>query len=819
MTTNVRRSSPRVAGFLAAVALASTVPLVAHQAQPPAAAATRALTVEDYARAERFMGYNTTPLVFRMAVRPTWLADPSRRSPRAESRGDDRFWYRNTIPGGSEFILVDPVRVTRERAFDHERLAAALSAAAAAKYSALTLPFNEFELSGDERSIEFVAAKRRWSCDRQGTACTARGDAPAEGNRAAFGPGAAPRTSVPSPDGKLVAFVRDHNLWVRESSGARETQLTTDGIKDFAYATNDAGWTRSDTPVVLWSPDSKKIATFRHDSRGVGEMYFVNTVVGHPTLTALKYPLPGDDKIFMIERVVIDVDLKKVTKLDLPIDPHRSTLCDHVVCGGTWADVQWSDDSREVAFVSTSRDHKREDMRIADATTGAVRSVLSERTETFFESGQGRVNWRYLPTTKEILWFSRKDDWGHLYVHDAGTGLQKTRITAGEGNVTQVLRLDEAARTIYFQGVGKERGRDPYFRHLYRIGLDGKGQTLLTPENADHTVDLSPSGKYFVDTYSTPDTPPVSVLRDADGKVVLTLEKAGTSQLMAAGWKPPMPITVKARDGKTDLYGLLFRPTSFDPSRRYPIINSIYPGPQTGSVGGRGFSAARGDAQAIAELGFIVVQIDGMGTPWRSRTFHEAYYGDMGDNTLPDQVAGMKELASRFAWIDLERAGIYGHSGGGFAAAGAMFRYPDFFKVGVSQAGNHDNRIYEDDWAEKWQGLLVKKADGTSNYDNQANQMHAKNLKGKLLLAHGTMDTNVPVYSTLLVVDELIKANKDFDLILLPNRGHGFGSEPYMVRRRWDFFVKHLLGAEPPAGYELRGPQPPRPTTTPAPPG
>ncbi|MGE3191116.1 MAG: alpha/beta hydrolase family protein, partial [Vicinamibacterales bacterium] len=253
----------------------------------------------------------------------------------------------------------------------------------------------------------------------------------------------------------------------------------------------------------------------------------------------------------------------------------------------------------------------------------------------------------------------------------------------------------------------------------------------------------------------------------------------------------------------TDLYGLMYRPTDFDPMKRYPIINHIYPGPQTGSVGSRSFQASRGDAQSIAELGFIVVEIDGMGTPWRSRAFHEAYYGDMGDNTLPDQVAGMKDLASRYPWIDIDRAGIYGHSGGGFATAGAMFRYPDFFKVGVSQAGNHDNRIYEDDWGEKWQGLLKKGPDGTSNYDDQANQNHAKDLKGKLLIAHGTMDTNVPPNSTLLVVDALIKANKDFDLIMFPNRSHGFGNEPYMVRRRWDYFVKYLLGAEPPREYRI----------------
>jgi dipeptidyl aminopeptidase/acylaminoacyl peptidase len=250
----------------------------------------------------------------------------------------------------------------------------------------------------------------------------------------------------------------------------------------------------------------------------------------------------------------------------------------------------------------------------------------------------------------------------------------------------------------------------------------------------------------------------------------------------------------------------MFRPSNFNPAKKYPIVNHIYPGPQTGSVGGRNFLPPRGDCQALAELGFIVVEIDGMGTPWRSKKFHEAYFGNLGDNTLPDQVTGMKQLAAKYPWIDLDRAGIYGHSGGGFATADAMFRYPDFFKVGISEAGNHDNREYEDDWGEKWQGLLKTNSDGSTNYDNQANQLQAKNLKGKLLLAHGTMDNNVPPYNTLLVVNELIKANKDFDLLMLPNRNHGFGNEAYMVRRRWDYFVRNLLGAEPPAEYELKPP-------------
>ena len=436
-----------------------------------------------------------------------------------------------------------------------------------------------------------------------------------------------------------------------------------------------------------------------------------------------------------------------------------------------------------------------------------VRDVLEETAPTFFESGNGRVNWYYLPASNEAIWFSERDNWGHLYLYDLETGRLKNRITSGEGNVTQLLRVDEKSRTLYFLGVGRERGRDPYFVHLYRVGFDGKHLALLTPEDATHDVALAPSGRFFVDSYSRPDVPPVAVLRDDEGKLLATLEKADISRLLAAGWKPPLPFTVKARDGTTDLYGLMYPPTNLDRARKYPIVNHIYPGPQTGSVGGRAFSAARTDCQALAELGFVVIELDGMGTPWRSKKFHEAYYGNMGDNTLPDQVTGMKQLAQRYSWIDIDHAGIYGHSGGGDAAAGAMFHYPDFFKVGISESGNHDNREYEDDWGEKWQGLLQKKPDGTTNYDGQANQNFARNLKGHLLLAHGTMDNNVPPYNTLLVVSELVKANKDFDLILFPNRGHGYGPDAnYMTRRRWDYFVRYLLGAEPPAGYALHAP-------------
>ncbi|HEX6627714.1 MAG TPA: DPP IV N-terminal domain-containing protein [Gemmatimonadaceae bacterium] len=707
--------------------------------------AQQRVTAADYARAERFLMDSVLPYVSGIGVQPVWLSG-------------NRVAYRNPTRGAPGIILVDPTRGTRLACSpDTDRCGGAL----------------------DSREVSRLQPAQQ------------RGPA-------------GPPVAL-SPDGSKAAFIRNYNLWVRDVASGRETQLTTDGQKDFGYATDNAGWVKSDRPVLVWSPDSRKIATFQQDDRPLGEMYLVNTSVGHPTLQAWKYPLPGDSAISMLQRVVIDVDAPRVVRFQMAPDAHRSTLCDHVVCRGQpgWADVEWYPDGSHVAFVSTSRDHKHEVLRVADAATGAIRDVLREDVATQFESGNGLVNWHVLPASNEVVWFSERDNWGQLYLYDLNTGQLRSKITSGEGNVAQVRRIDEKNRIIYFVGNAREKNRDPYFRHFYKIKMDGSGLTLLTPENADHDISLAPSGDYFVDTYSRPDQPPVTVLRDLNGKTVLTLERADLSRLQARGWKPPTPITVKARDGKTDLYGLMYLPTKLDRNRKYPIVNHVYPGPQTGSVGGRGFSPARGDAQALAELGFVVVEIDGMGTPWRSKSFHDAYFGKMGDNTLPDQVAAMRELARRYPFIDINRAGIYGHSGGGFAAADAMFRYPNFFKVGISEAGNHDQRNYEDDWGERYQGLLTRTTEG-DNYAPEANQLLARNLKGKLLLAHGTMDDNVPPYNTLLVVNALIAANKDFDLLLLPNRSHGFGNEPYMVRRRWDYFVKNLLGAEPPKEYEIR---------------
>jgi len=608
-----------------------------------------------------------------------------------------------------------------------------------------------------------------------------------------------------SPDGKYEAFIRDWNLWMKNLETEEETQLTTDGVKDFGYATDNAGWRHSDRAIVSWSPDSKKIATYQQDQRHVNEMYLVKTKVGAPELEAWKYPLPGDEEIIKIHRVIIDVSVDpKITRLRLAPDDRRGTLCDDISCEGGFDDVAWSKDCTKLVFVSTSRDHKEAHVRMADTETGEVKEIFEEIVETQYESGQGGINWRYFSETNEIIWYSERSDWGHLYMYDATTGALKHQITSGNYVVREILQIDEENRVIYFIAGGKEEGANPYFKYLYRVDFSGNNLKLLTPELGDHTIRFSPNGEYFTDTYSQPNVPSVYQVRNIEGQHIETLEQMDISELENIGWQAPEVFTVKSADERWDLYGLMYTPTNLDPNQKYPVIVRIYPGPQGGSVRTWSFLAARRDNHALTELGFVVVELEGSCNPNRSKSFHDACYGNMGENTLPDQVSGLQQLAASHTFLDLDRVGIWGHSGGGFAAAAAMFKYPDFFKVGISESGNHDNRNYEDDWGERYIGLETNYEYGTSNYEDQANQTYAPNLKGKLLLIHGAMDDNVPPYNTYLVVDALIKANKDFDMIILPHARHGFGKDSnYIMRRRWDYFVEHLLGAVPPKEFKI----------------
>ena len=754
--------------------------------------AQQKLTADDYQRAESRLSYGTEPYIDHASVRPEWL--PS-----------GKFWFRTLGATGSEFILVDPAKKTKSAAFDQAKLAAALSTATGKKYDALLLPFTNITFGGDEKSISFRADGQVWRADLSSYTLTKDDGKAASGHNAAGGRRRGGGLEVLSPDGTKAAYIKDWNLWVRDVATGKTTQLTTDGVKDYGYATDNAGWTSSEGAVLRWSPDSKKIATFKDDQREVGNMYLVSTKVGHSTLREWKYPLPGDAVIPMIERVIIEVDQPKVIKIQVPADPHRASLSDDIASSGTFDDVDWTADGSELAFLSTSRDHKDEKFRIADAATGAVREVLEEKVATQYESGWGAINWRYLAKTKEIIWFSERDNWGHLYLYDASTGQVKNQITKGEWVVTRLIDVDEQKRQLYFEADGTDK-KNPYFSHLFRIGFDGKHLTDLTPAEGNHQATLAPGGKYIVDTYSQPDVPPVTVLRDFNGKQLLTIETADVSRLVATGWHAPIPFSVKAHDGKTDIYGLLFTPPNADPNKKYPIIDYIYPGPQGGSVGSWSFAASRGDCNALTELGFVVVAIEGTSNPLRSKSFHDMSYGNMAENTLPDQVTGIRQLAQQYSYIDTSRVGIWGHSGGGFATAGAMFRYPDFFKVGISESGNHENLNYEDDWGERYNGLV-----SNADYAAQANENLAKNLKGKLLLAHGLMDDNVPPGNTLLVVEALEKAGKDYDLIVFPNSAHGYGQYSfYMMRRRWDYFVKNLLGAEAPKEYQLKFKSDPR---------
>ena len=623
------------------------------------------------------------------------------------------------------------------------------------------------------------------------------------------------RNEFISPNGFLAAFIDNYNLWIRDLKTNELTQLTFDGEKNYGYATNNAGWIKTDGPVLKWNLSSDKIATFRQDARGVGEMYLTTTNVGHPKLQAWKYALPGDEKIFEIERLIIDLKTNDIIRLKMKNDFQRSTTTDHIAGrGGELLDTQWSKDGSKLAFISSSRDHKIANLKIADAKTGNISSVFKETVDTYYESGLGSENWKVLFDSNEFIWYSEKDNWGHIYLYDLKTKELKNRITKGDWLVRKLLHIDENKRELFFTAGGKEEG-NPYHVYLYKVNFDGTELTCLTPEKGTHKINPSPDWNYFVTTYSSTMNPPVSVLKNRDGNIIHELSKSDLSSLNQTDWQNPIEFSVKARDGVTDLYGIMYIPSFYNENDKYPVLNYIYPGPQSGSVGNYSFYVAKRDFQALAELGFVVVSVDAMGTPGRSKSFHDAYYGNMGDNGLPDNISAIEQLSKTYKSMDTDRVGIWGHSGGGFASTAALLRYPDFYDVAVSSSGNHDNRNYEADWGEKWHGLLTplnldtqdSKSDFDilkTNYDIQANQLFVDNLKGKLLIAHGMLDDNVPPSNTMIVVDALIKSNKDFDLILFPNKRHGYGDmNNYMMRRKWDYFVKHLKGLNPPKGYSF----------------
>ncbi len=760
--------------------------IAACAAAPSPLEAQRRLTVDDYNRAEQMLGWHAELLVSGDEVEPQWYED------------GNRFWYRNKLPDGSEFVKVNPERNTRGPVFDHVRLAAAMSLANDTSYQPRKLPFKEFEFGGDgadEQVIEFNASKKRFVCDIGRYLCTVGDTLPSE------------VPYVKSPDKRWEAFVHEHDLYVRPAGGGDSIRLTDDGEEYWSYGLTaprpqQVMKEEPRRPSLRWSPDSKKIAVERRDERNVEHMHYVSYTPQRPKHYSQPYALPGDTVVPLPGFHVIDVETR--SNLPVAVAPRPNQLS----VSGSLPDSTWSVDSKRLYVSYLTRGSKSGYLAEVDAATGLTRLLAKDTARTFVEIGSSRdpTPWFVADLSDDVIWWSERDGWAHLYRFDHQGNL-KNQITSGAWTVGTVHHVDEKARQIYFSARGREEGRNLYYSHLYRVNYDGSGLTLLTPEDANHDIEFSPSGRFFVDSYSRIEEPSVTVLRAVpEGRVVRTLEEADVSRLAAAGWGPAETFSVKARDGITDLYGVIYFPPNLDPSVEYPVISHIYPGPQVGSVGDWSF---KGDGEdfALAQLGFVVIQLDHLGTPLRSKAFHDNYFGDFNDNGIPDHIAAIKQLAARYPFIDLDRVGIYGHSGGGFASTDAMLRFPEFFKVAVSGAGNHDNRSYNIYWAEKYQGVMERDTlRKTDNFEDEANKTHAKGLRGKLLLMHGDMDDNVHPAMTIQLVDALIKANQDFDLIMAPDRAHGL-NEPYFIRRRWDYFVRHLMGAEPPEEYLITKPE------------
>ena len=798
------------------------VALIAVPAASAAAQQNASAIQQSYTRAEQLLNWNTTQLVYGDSVRPQWMLD------------GNRFWYRNKTANGPEYVIVDPATSTRRLLFENTRLAAAMSVANDTSYDPSKLPFRTFKFTNDgknEREIEFVANKKRFLCDIVSYSCAIRDTLASE------------VPYVLSPDKKWEAFVRSYNVFVRPRGGGDSTQLTTDGVQYWSYGLSEPRPSELQRPQprrpqLRWAPDSKKLVVYRTDERRVAHMPYISYTPQRPKAYSQPYALPGDSIIPVPSFHILDRETKSNVAVKLTPTPVQLSI------NGSSRDSTWSPGSDRVYVTWFTRGSKSAYFASVDASSGAMKVIARDSSKTYVEiappSGGDQVSWVVTKDGKDAFWWSERDGWSHLYRMDAdgsggaialagapnggpnaGTaaapatavsmfrsGMVKNQVTSGQWNVGSIQYVDEVAKQVYFTGRGREPGL-PYYSRLYRVNYDGSGLTLLTPEDANHVIDFSPSGKYFVDSYSRVEKAPITLLRAIpDGRIIRKLEEGVTTRLEAAGWKPAQTFSVKARDGVTDIYGVIYFPSKLDSTKKYPIISNIYPGPQVGSVGNWSFKDG-GEPFSLAELGFVVIQLDHLGTPLRSKSFHDNYYGNFGDNGLPDHITAIKQLAAKYKFIDLERVGIFGHSGGGFASTDAILRYPDFFKVAVSGAGNHDNRSYNIYWAEKYQGLMQKdSAKKTDNFEGSANKTMAKNLRGHLLLMHGDMDDNVHPANTIQVIDELIKANKTFDLIIAPNRNHGL-NEPYFIRRRWDYFVQYLLGETPPDNYEIVRPTDP----------
>ncbi len=731
----------------------------------------------DYERAQGLREQYET-LAINVPDTPTWIGTTH------------RFYYRRSVPGGHEFVTVDAGTRQKQPSFDHASLADALSKAAGRPYTATRLPFQTFTFNEALSAIDMTIDGARWTCVLADYSCrTPELPPPGEIRRGITGPVRGDSSSVAarprlSPDGKWMAFIDNYNVAIRPFGGDKRTALSTDGSEGNYY----------DAASIAWSPDSTRVAAYRVRPGYRRLVHYVSSSPEdqlQPEHWAIQYAKPGD-LLDLEQPVLFEVRGQKQITIDSRLFPNPFDL----------SELVWRKDSRGFTFEYNQRGHQVFRLIEVDAQTGAARAVISEEPKTFFYYNRSaatlQAGKRYrheLADGKEVVWMSERDGWNHLYLIDGATGGVKAQITKGAWPVRHVVKVDEDKRQLWFSAGGMTAGQDPYFQHYYRINLDGTGLTPLTSVDANHTVEFSSDMTMYVDHYSRVDLASVTELKRADGSLVAEVERGDLSQMIKAGWRAPEVFVAKGRDGATDIWGLAWKPSHFDPSKKYPVIEYIYAGPH-GTHTPKSFAVTSG-MQAQAELGFIVVQMDGMGTSNRSKAFHDVAWRNIKDAGFPDRILWHQAFAAKHSWYDISRVGIYGGSAGGQNSMGALLFHPDFYKAAVSYAGCHDNRMDKIWWNEQWMGWPIG-----PQYAASSNVEHAAKLQGKLLLIVGELDTNVDPASTLQVVNALLKANKNFDYLMIPgaehNAGRGGEYAGYGERKRFDFFVRHLLDQNPP---------------------
>lgn len=720
------------------------------------------VTAEDYTRADSVKKFNE--LVYNSSINVNWIDET------------EFCWYSVKTRKGTEYKLVDAQTGTISPAFDQHKLCEKLNSLSKTKeYLPYNLKLRRLKFSNDTKSIDFEFARYNWSYDLKKDKLVKKGKTVEPHNDDYWGnsDGMFDSEPVTSPDSSLQAFVKEFNIYIKEKTSEKETQLSFDGSAGEFYSGH-----------VVWSPDSKKIAVYKIRPNEKRFFYMVESSPKdqlQPVLQKREYLKPGDALPIRMPNL-FNVELKQKIEVDYRPFENQYEL----------TNMKWWPDSKAFTFEYNQRGHQVYQVAEVDAENGVVKIIIDEQSPTFIDySGK---HYRYdLNSCKEIIWASERDGWNHLYLIDAKTALVKKQITKGEWLVRGVEHVDTLNRTILFKASGMNSDEDPYFIHYYSINFDGTGLRDLTPEKMDHDAVFSSDYSYFTDTYSTVTEPALTVLRQtSNGEIITRLEKADISDLFAQNWKAPTVFVAKARDGKTDIWGNIYYPSNFDASKSYPVIEYIYAGPQ-GSFAQKSFRPYMYAFSGLAELGFIVVQLDGMGTSNRSKAFHDVCFKNLKDAGFPDRILWIKAAAEKYAFMDTTRVGIFGGSAGGQNSTAGVLFFPDFYKAAVSSCGCHDNRMDKMWWNEQWMGYPIGK-----QYNECSNVVNAHRLQGNLMLIVGELDDNVDPASTMQVADALIKANKDFELVVLPGSNHTLGGD-YGEHKRRDFFVKCFYKQLPPA--------------------